>query len=81
MKEEEYLVLVTLYDYTARNYQKRTKSPNDREVLEVDEVKPAKLAQRVFIYPPTSDLFLVSACLVPDRVFQMNIAFQKVVIT
>ncbi|BHF72704.1 hypothetical protein SprV_0401577300 [Sparganum proliferum] len=58
-KEEEFLVLVTLFDYTSRNYQRRTKSDADIELLPPpeNEERPAKYAGRVYVYPPTTDMF------------------------
>ncbi|VDN14220.1 unnamed protein product [Dibothriocephalus latus] len=58
-KEEEYLVLVTLFDYTSRNYQRRTRTDADIDLLPPpeNEERPAKYAGRVFVYPPTTDLF------------------------
>uniref|UniRef100_A0A183T3C3 Calmodulin n=1 Tax=Schistocephalus solidus TaxID=70667 RepID=A0A183T3C3_SCHSO len=47
-KEEEFLVLVTLFDYTSRNYQRRTKSDADIDLLPPpeNEERPAKYAGR-----------------------------------
>ena len=61
LRDEEYLVMVTLYDYTARSYQLRTKTNADIDVVVVDETnsRPAKLAGRMFLYPPTSEQFKV----------------------
>lgn len=61
MRDEEHLVLVTLYDYTARSYQRRTKTDADIEVITPDETnsRPNKLAGRMFLYPPTSETFAV----------------------
>ncbi|KAM7540195.1 hypothetical protein Aperf_G00000040417 [Anoplocephala perfoliata] len=59
MREEEYLVLVTLYDYTARNFQRRTSTSEDTDVPPRDErdTKSPKFLGRTFIYPPTSKIF------------------------
>uniref|UniRef100_A0A5K3EHU4 Nardilysin-like n=1 Tax=Mesocestoides corti TaxID=53468 RepID=A0A5K3EHU4_MESCO len=73
LREEEYLVLVTLYDYTARSYQLRTKTEADTEVLAPDEnePRPAKLAGRMFLHPPTSEFFQA----VEKAVIEMSVHF------
>lgn len=71
MREEEYLVLVTLYDYTARNFQRRTSTNEDADVPPRDErdAKSPKFLGRTFIYPPTSETFQVwHLWLVPFKV-------------
>ncbi|VDM27803.1 unnamed protein product [Hydatigera taeniaeformis] len=61
LREEEYLVLVTLYDYTARSYQRRTSTDAEVEAVTVDEVdtKSPRFAGRTIIYPPTLEAFQV----------------------
>lgn len=67
LREEEYLVLVTLYDYTARSYQRRTSTDAGMEVPIADEVdtKSPRLAGRTIIYPPTLEAFQVLSPVVP----------------
>lgn len=59
MREEEHLVLVTLYDYSVRNFQSRTSTDLDADIPPRDETESMKprFADRTIIYPPTSKAF------------------------
>ncbi|KAH9285759.1 putative methyltransferase NSUN7 [Echinococcus granulosus] len=77
LREEEYLVLVTLYDYTARSYQRRTSTDAEMAVTISDEVdmKSPRYAGRTIIYPPTLESFQT----VEQAVINMSVHFAAAV--
>ncbi|KAL5112703.1 putative methyltransferase NSUN7 [Taenia crassiceps] len=77
LREEEYLVLVTLYDYTARSYQRRTSKDAEMDAAMVDEVdtRSPRLAARTIVYPPTLEVFQK----VEQAVIDMSVHFAAAV--
>lgn len=59
LRDEEHLVLVTLYDYSARNFQRRHSINLDSEIPSREEIesKHQRSAGRTYIYPPAIQTF------------------------
>ncbi|CAL8085854.1 unnamed protein product [Calicophoron daubneyi] len=57
LKEEEQLVLVLVYDYAMRNFQRRTPLQYDRQLPTMEKYYEYMPNNRLILYPPGGELF------------------------
>ncbi|VDP94927.1 unnamed protein product [Echinostoma caproni] len=57
LKDEEYLVLVLVYDYTMRNFQRRTPPPQERSLPDLEKYMEYMPNSRLIMHPPGGELF------------------------
>ncbi|VDO00839.1 unnamed protein product [Rodentolepis nana] len=77
LREEDHLVLVTLYDYSVRNFQLRTSTDLDADIPPLDEAEASKprFAGRTIIYPPSSKVFQE----VEEAIVAMSVKFSAAI--
>lgn len=59
LKEEEYLVLVLVYDYAMRNFQRRTAPPQERSLPDKEKYLEYLPNNRLVMHPAGTELFKV----------------------
>ncbi|CAH8607799.1 unnamed protein product [Dicrocoelium dendriticum] len=57
LKDEEHLVLVLVYDYTIRNFQRRVPLPDERQLPTLERYMEYLPSGRLVLHPPGTEIF------------------------